>query len=215
MVPLPPSTRSAIREWLYKFGLSEIETAYEAAMESVRSRRAAIERRADLEAIDGDGDFPIGGGLDDEDRQQELYQEASRAEELIRNAFMMALFHFFERQCVSAMKDGRRFDHERAMAWLELQVYSPDRRQLRALELCVHCSKHGAGASCNRLFAQEPDFFRTMTIAGKVLPPNDDRMRVPLERLNQFFEAVANAMTGRASPRRKASPQKSASVRPS
>jgi hypothetical protein len=213
MAPLPPSTRSAIREWLYKFGLSEIEAAYEAAMESVRSRRAAIEKRGDLEATDGE--IPSAGGLDDEDRQQELCQEASRAEELIRNAFMIALFHFFERQCVSAMKDGRRFDHKRAMDWLEQRGYSPDRRQLHTLELCVHCSKHGPGASCNRLFAQEPAFFRIMEVAGKVLPPSDDRMRIPLARLNEFFGAVANAMSGPASPRRKASPQKSASVRSS
>jgi hypothetical protein len=174
-------------------------------MSSVKNRRASIEQETDLPTVDSENE-------DDSDHRFQLYEEATRAEQLIRNAFMVALFHFFERQCVSAMK-GSRFDHERAMSWLEQQGYSPDRKQLRTLELCVHCTKHGPGSSCDRLFALEPALFSLVHVAGKTLRPDGDRMKIPPERIEQFFEAVSKAMWRPPEPRRPSSPRKSATIR--
>lgn len=115
-------------------------------------------------------------------REHDLERELDETEStlaLIRHAFAISLFHFWERWVVhemrlatsartdlsTAQKADRilklEYRHDRVIGFLRAHRLSPDPRQLRTLQLAANVAKHAGGKGHDvELFALRPDLFQ-------------------------------------------------------
>lgn len=122
----------------------------------------------------------------------EIENDAHSSKALVRTAFVIALFHFWERETNRWRQvNGKTYDHQATMLWLAGKGLTPDDVTLHELELVAHCAKHGPGRSCNQLAALRPDLFDLTQFAQAV--PSDSNLQITDHLATRFFDAVANS----------------------
>ena len=191
MAPLPYSWRA----WGFLRTLDDIIAAYRAAAKAHQSRpdEIEVEVRRRL-GIRPDDPFPDRNDEDEEDPVGRLYDEAVEMEEqagrgahLVRKAFLIALFHHWERHCNAVMK---RPQYGHPKAWLGERGKGAYAKEIQQLERAANCAKHGPGHSCEDLFKTSPGLFPTVTSAVKA---SESALVIDEATLERFFETVRKA----------------------
>lgn len=185
----------------FEFGFEEISRAYhttlKAQAELETSAELTVRKRYKLapkEAVpeveyDEDGQ----PSFDFWEEVGELKDEAESATRIIRSAFLIALFHFWERHSNRWVR-RKEYHHETVMAWLKAQGYEPNEALLKDLHLAANCAKHGPGASCKGLFDRCSDLFDQGKIgAFPAFEPNDKNLKINSVTLQAFFDAVSQS----------------------
>ncbi|RRH94244.1 hypothetical protein EH240_27575 [Mesorhizobium tamadayense] len=191
MAPLP----YAFRAWLFLQALDDIQAAYKAAAQALSSRPDEIEeevrRRLGIGPTDA---FPDRNDDNEEDYVGRLYDEAGDLEEradrgahFVRKAFLIALFHHWERHCNAELKRAT-YGHPRG--WLSQRGKSPYAKEILELERAANCAKHGPVHSCQNLFKMAPDLFPTVATAAKA---SERTLAIDGSTLDRFFEVVRKA----------------------
>lgn len=196
MAPLPGHIVHVINLALLDMHLTEIEHAYTAAVASLKDTRKKTEENFRLALGIGPTD-PLpepetdeeGGHLDDMyEKGAENIQVAENSIPLVRKAFIIALFHLWERHCNSGM-NVERYVYEDAMAWVEAGGGKPNRDGLRHLELACNCAKHGPGKSCQKLWRVRPDLFPGATTEKQA---SERRLIITDQTFDEFLNAVSS-----------------------
>lgn len=191
MAPLP----YAFRAWLFLRVLDDIVAAYRAAAKAHITRPDEIEAEVRHRlGIGPDDPFPDRNDDDENDPVGRLYDEAGEMEEqagrgahLVRKAFLIALFHHWERHCNSELK-RTKYGHPKS--WLGARGRSDYAKEILELERAANCAKHGPGHSCQDLFSMSPSLFPAVsTIAGA----SERTLVIDEPTLERFFEAVRKA----------------------
>jgi len=145
-----------------------------------------------------------------EDMEHDCEQNMAAAEstlELIRHAFAVSLFHFWERWVVHEMRlatvarddlsDANKLErierldyrHDRVIGFLRSHGLSPDPRRLRTLQLAANVAKHAAGKGQDvELLRLRPDLFETRHWAHHRLTTYE--LRIPDGFFEEMLEAV-------------------------
>lgn len=194
------SKMDAIR---FAIGLETIRTAYRATREGLDERArnaesmtrdrwglAADEEPSDDPAEDGwspRGQFWIEVG--------EVQSESTSAEEAIRQAFIIALFHFWERNANRWCGGLHNYDENKTFEALKAIGRHPEEEGLRLLKLLANCLKHGASprpsGACNQLHKLYPDLFQLEPVVGeRAHQPSDEHLSVPPKLLDDLLTAV-------------------------
>jgi len=117
----------------------------------------------------------------------EEFEETSR---LIRDTFVITLFHFWERQAGRWVYNLKGlYVHADVMAWLERKGFKPDTDAMQRLQRAANCLKHGPGESCKQLHNTDTTLFEPPLRVQKDETPNY-RMRITAEVLHEMFAAV-------------------------
>ncbi|MEQ8448247.1 MAG: hypothetical protein RIB97_01035 [Nitratireductor sp.] len=191
MAPLP----YAFRAWLFLRALDDIVAAYRAAARAHVSRPEEIEtevrRRVGIgpedqfpDRDDDDAEDPIGRLYDE---AGELEEQAGRGAHLVRKAFLIALFHHWERHCNAELK-WNKYSHPRE--WLSERGKSAYAKEILELERAANCAKHGPGHSCENLYKMSCSLFPTVSTAAKASELN---LVIEEPTLERFFTVVRNA----------------------
>ncbi|CAN7722446.1 hypothetical protein [Aminobacter sp. LjRoot7] len=185
MARLPPSTSKAIRLWLFRIDLEDLEDAYAGAIASLAHREAEVEEMVRRQlGLGPEDEFPPCDPDDPEDPISEIYERASdmdarteRGGHLIRKTFLIALFHLWERHKKPRIERGAKLGFDRARV-LKL---------LDDLEAAANCAKHPPGGPAKRIFARRPDLFPRVTEQAHV---SERTLHITPAVLQEFFEAV-------------------------
>ena len=188
--------------WRFEIGFKEVSIAYRASVMALERQRMDAEQftrsRLGLEPdqpIPQDESDPDGPTFSDFFWEEvgEFEQEADGALDIVRIAFLIGLFHFWERQS-NRWVDTKHYDHERVMEWLRQHGQKPDKEALSDLKLAANCAKHGPGQSCTGLYNRRPDLFEAgEDNASPTFEPNDQTLRITAETLKEFFDAARAA----------------------
>jgi len=185
----------AFRAWLFLQALDDIVAAYRAAAKAHSSRPEEIEAEVRRRlGIGPDDPFPDRNDDDEEDPVGRLYDEAGEMEEragrgahLVRKAFLIALFHHWERHCNSEL--GRtKYGHPKS--WLGERGKSAHAKEILELERAANCAKHGPGHSCQDLFKTSRSLFPKITDATKA---TERALVIDEATLERFFDVVRKA----------------------
>ncbi|MFC3205168.1 hypothetical protein [Aquamicrobium soli] len=189
------ASNSLLRRALFKITLDHIEAAY----------RLASKAHVDIpNEIEKTGRRTIGIGPDDPwpDRNDEdPYDHVGRAYDdmeaasteawygsaIVRKAFLISLFHAWER-FINAERGVEDYVHPEE--WLISRGHQECARPILELQKAANCAKHGPGNSCKALFRMRPDLFPGVTDANKA---SDARLEIGDELLTHFFEVVRKA----------------------
>lgn len=184
-----------IRSWLFRSALDDIEMAYEAAAKAHANRPNEIE--ADVRRHLGlapDDPFPQRDDDDEDDPLHRLYDDAGAMQEhatrgahLVRKAFLIALFHHWERYCNSILK-REKYGHPKR--WLQQRGHPECVKPIRELEAAANCAKHGPGNACRTLYRMRPDLFPRVT---SDVEANENSLQIDEQTLKGFFSMVREA----------------------
>lgn len=190
MAPLPP----AIQNWLFKRDLEDIRAAYDAAAISLVGKAEEIEADARKQLgmspedpwpeRDDDDEFDAVGRLYDEAGENE--EKFSRAEHIVRKAFLISLFHLWERYCNHRMKK-RDYEPELVARWLFQTGRGHLAKELNHLRLTANCAKHGPGDSCEILQPLRPDLFPNIADPKRA---TDATLVVEIETVERTFDLL-------------------------
>jgi hypothetical protein len=184
-----------MRAWFFTRTLEDIMTAYRASSNALAVRPNEIEAEArKLLGIGFDEDFP---DRDDEDvndlvgqvydQAGEMLQQANRGTHIVRKAFLIALFHHWERFCNRELK---RDNYSHPRGWLGQRGKSAYAKEIQELERAANCAKHGPGRSCEALFKASPAFFPNVADAEKA---SELTLVIDEATLERFFDVVKKA----------------------
>jgi len=146
-----------------------------------------------------------------DDREYDLERDMDAAEStlgLIRHAFTISLFHFWERWVVNemgvatvsdeALSDAQRrariekildYRHDPVVGFLRRHGLAPDPRRLRILQLAANVAKHASGKGNDvELFGLRPDLFEARY--WKYGDYTTYQLRIHDAFLDEMFEAV-------------------------
>lgn len=194
--------QSNLHAMLFHFEFDDLRRAYRssiASFEAASENAEATVRR--MYGLAQDEPFPevepdeegYGLSFDWGELVGEIEHDARSSKSLVRTAFVIALFHFWERETNRwRQMKGKTYDHRNTMLWLTAKGITPEDATLHELELSAHCAKHGPGRSCNQLFALRPDFFDFVPSAQSAFPDESD-LRITDDLANAFFDAVAKS----------------------
>lgn len=195
--PTEEAQQRVLRFLRFEVGFVDLIKAYRSAMRAQQEvmedpgafvRRTISEHHDEPAASDDATREPrLGRPLSREELIIHAEFEAEASMGVLRIAFLIALFHFWERHILNWTQMAR-YDHAEAMGWLKANGGAPDEALLRRLELACHCAKHGPGASADRLFALAPDHFDL-----DVRDDEDRTLRVGDAALDAYFAAVFRA----------------------
>ncbi|CDX40007.1 hypothetical protein MPLA_320018 [Mesorhizobium sp. ORS 3359] len=191
MAPLP----YAVRAWLFLRTLDDMVAAYRAAAKAHSRRPDEVEAEVRRYLGIGPNDpFPNRDDDAEEDPVGRLYdqagemeQQAGRGAHLVRKAFLIALFHHWERHCNAELK---RKDYSHPRGWLSERGKSAYAKEILELERAANCAKHGPGHSCQNLFKMSPSLFPTISTAAKA---SEQVLVIDESTLERFFAALRNA----------------------
>ncbi|MGO4173738.1 hypothetical protein [Bosea sp. TAF32] len=192
MAPIPYSFRA----YVFNQTLRHMHAAYRAAAKALAHRSQEIEVyvRRELGLEPGDP-FPDRDDDDDEldyigrlyDEASDLEYEARNGAHLVRKAFLIALFHHWERHCNRELK---RDSYAHPRQWLNQRGRSELAKEILELSRAANCAKHGPGHSCSDLFKTSPHLFPRVTPAIK---PSENTLEIDEATLERFFTAVRKA----------------------
>lgn len=186
----------------FAIGYETIKVAYRATQEGLSQRKlnsqAIVRERWRLPPGQEPSKEQAHDGWSDHDQFWEdvgaVEWDSENAVESIREAFVIALFHFWERSangwCVV-----NSYDEEKTFAELKAIGRQPDEGRLRVLRLLANCLKHGpsskpAGA-CNQLYSECPHLFlETPDTRSKQRPPSNEHLQISNELVDELFQAV-------------------------
>jgi hypothetical protein len=202
---LPPNSLTTdMWSWLFKYQLGELRRAYRGAREASERERAAIEKKwnefevsvaagmAQFVEEDEEGNVIVDWG----DQAGEALSEIDAVQRIYREAFLIALYHFWERELLKRMKQSRYSD-EQAFAFLKSKGLSPDEPNLKALRLATNVAKHSKGPSADQLHMLRPELFDTKEMAKWKHKPGHEYLRISDNVLDAFFEAVRKSGPGK------------------
>ena len=182
---------------LFRSGLDRVENAYRATIEpveDVKSRADSIARQAfglslgeipPEVSIEEDGSF----SPDFSDSVYTVEYEAEETSSLIREAFLITLFHFWEKQSNLWLGvRGTTYNHLCTMAWLKSQNYLPNELEIRKLQFAANCVKHGPGKACHTLYGLDQSFFARPAVSSMGSSRNFVQTTIPM--MDSFFEVV-------------------------
>ncbi len=182
---------------LFKSGLDRLEGTYRLSIELPEDTK----RKADETARQAFGLKPgqtppevytQEDGLPSPDFGDELYTieyEAEATSSLVREAFLISLFHFWERQSNLWLGvRGATYNHQSTIGWLQTHGYTLDEPTIRRLELAANCAKHGPGRACDTLYALDPTFFAPPAIQSMGSSRNFVQTTIPM--MDSLFSAV-------------------------
>ncbi|ANH05029.1 hypothetical protein shn_13915 [Shinella sp. HZN7] len=174
--------------------VEDLQSAYRASLAGLKHSEAEIEARVrDELGLGPDDEWPHGDDADPEDpvgsvyeRAGELDAQAKRGAPMVRTAFLIALFHAWERHCNTTMK---------TMTYVTTDVNSVLQRDghgsscddVEYLQLAANCAKHGPGKSCRALFRKRPDLFPTATSETNA---SHSTLSIEDATLTDFFETI-------------------------
>lgn len=187
---------------VFHFGLEEVGVAYRASRDGLRrekrSAEATMRERCGLASDD-----PIEEGEAGEcglnfaegfwEQVGDLEREAEIAETVIRGAFIIALFHFWERQ-TNRWLQRKRYEATPTIAFLQAHGRTPDAAQLELLHHLANCLKHGPGTSCDLLQAMAPQLFDPAPTPAS--PASDEDLRIDDALVEGFLKTIQNAGPG-------------------
>ncbi|GAA4169453.1 hypothetical protein [Shinella granuli] len=194
MAKLPPNLIRAMRNLQLRMDVEDLQSAYRASLIGLVHRESEIEDmvRAQL-GLGPDDPWPDGNEEDPEDpvsllyaRAGELDAQAKRGAPMVRIAFLIALFHAWERHCNARMKTGKYLT-ENVNVILRGEGHSAFCDALEHLQLAANCAKHGPGRSCSSLFDKRPDLFPNAKSAEKA---SETTLSVDEDTLMDFFNTV-------------------------
>lgn len=199
MAELPTNVAEAIATAIFASELQLFQRSYRAALKALEYEEQEVEKsvRAALR-LGATDEFPDGEDGDSDDLIREVYDRASesvteihRGATLVSKAFLIVLWHMWERHCNRRLKE-REYRSGKVFAWLNAKGRTPDMKRLDQLRLAANCAKHGPGDGCRNLFRKRPDLFRENGRA-----PCESNLIIKTDVLNEFFSAVLYAGTGR------------------
>lgn len=181
---------------------SAVQTAYRSSREGLRARSKdaeAITRKS--WGLQQDEELPAepdenGWSLKDDFWIQvgEVEHESGAADEIIRQSFVIGLFHLWERHANRwCSTDG--YSEEKTFAQLKSIGRYPKEDKLRQLRLLAHCLKHGPSSkpsgACNQLCLACPELFKLdEPVGAKPSAPSNENLSVNEELVNELFQAV-------------------------
>ncbi|HCE21989.1 MAG TPA: hypothetical protein DF282_05665 [Hyphomonas sp.] len=176
--------------------VSDLWNAYEAALSGLRAQQDEIEETVRWRHNIGKDDELPGwaDAMDDElartyEWASEKNESAVRGIEMVGTAFLIALFHLWERHC-NVIQQRAVFSTSAPKQMEFKPAYRREKATLEELELAANCAKHGVGRSCAVLFQQSPHLF---TDAARRKGPSHLNLAVPESRLIEYFDAVRSA----------------------
>jgi hypothetical protein len=180
---------------MFRHTLDDIEAAYQAAAKAHVDRPDEIERKVRLHlGLGPDDPFPDRNDDDDYDPVGRLYDEAGEMEEratrgahIVRKAFLIALFHHWERHCNKCL-GWEKYGHPRK--WLESHGHADCVVSIRELQKAANCAKHGPGNSCKELYRMRPDLFPRVKSPSEA---KESLLVIDRATLDAFFSTVRKA----------------------
>lgn len=181
-----------MRAWQFRRTLDDIETAYHAAARVHASRPDEIELEVRTHLrLGADDPFPDRNDDDEFDPIGRQYDEAGEKDEqagrgahIVRKAFLIALFHHWERYC-NARLQRAKYGHPSML--LNEMGRSGYAKAVKQLEHAANCAKHGPGHSCESLYKKRPDLFPGV---GSAQRASESSMVVTEKTLEEFFATI-------------------------
>ena len=197
---MSPHIRQVIRMALLNMRIEEIEHAYYAAVGSLTNQKITeSEKIRGILKLGPEEPLPEPeaddeGGFIDEiyELAAERIERANNSIPFVRKAFVIGLFHLWERHCNSAMKRNR-YIHDDVMVWMEANGRRLKAETLLHLELACHCAKHGPGNSCKKLWKLRPDLFNRVNNEGQA---SESTLVISNETFDEFLKAVSTSRRG-------------------
>lgn len=184
MAKFPRATVLAIAREIFRYDLNDLDEAYANSLQGIEIRGGEIEAmvRGKL-GLDPSDEFPD-PDLDDPDdpiallyeHAGELDQQTKRSAHIVRKAFLIALFHLWERHHTPPPLRSLGAEQRRRLASV-----------LDHLRLAANTAKHTPGPSAEKLFKLRPDLFPRLPSDGK---SSERFLVISPDALNEFFEAV-------------------------
>lgn len=166
----------------FQWSLAPLREAFDGACFRPRQRwhqaDAAYRRLGvDIENFGGETEQDRWSRVDQEEFLDAEMVAAERTLELIRETFVISLFHFWERWVVQEMRmeiayrqdlsdaakgetlKAMRYGHDRVIGFLRRYGLAPDPHKLRTLQLAANVAKHSGGHDDGKLFALRPELF--------------------------------------------------------
>lgn len=191
--------------WRFNYAVECLGKAYQSARVVALGEQDDLRVRFDRYRAEIDEGMPPGMDEDDWERSNDaheshlsdLYQEEETTLRLVTEAFIIALWHLWERQITASMyrdrEDGVRYtySHDATMGWLKRNGLAPQPRALRELKFLAETLKHSEGSSAEELFRLRRDLFDvhldTADEAGY------EWVRVDHATFDHFFDAVRSS----------------------
>jgi len=183
---------SLFRRAMFKMTLDHIEAAYELAAKAHADVPGEIETTArHALGIGPDDPWPDRNEDDEGDPVDRVYDDIETASmdawfgaAIVRKAFLISLFHAWERFNNAEM---RRKEYAHPKRWLVSRGHEDCVRTILEMQKAANCAKHGPGNSCKELFRMRPDLFPGVPDEAKA---SEAKLRVDHELLTHFFEVV-------------------------
>ena len=197
MVQLSENLIRSMRNFQLRMEIEDLHNAYRASLQGLIHREGEIEAAARAELGLGPADeWPERNDFDPDDPIGELYErsadldaQAKRGAPMVRKAFLIALFHAWERHCNARLKPKTYHPHDvNQMLWRDGRGAVCD--EIETMQLAANCAKHGPGTSAKALFRKRADLFQGVSSDHEA---SDSKLRISDEVLVGFFAAVREA----------------------
>lgn len=187
---------SAVRGWMFREDLRQLQDAYRASRSNPDSRlHRARQEWAKLEEDvaagvasfteeDEDGQVIYDKG----DHFGELAAEIGRVQQLVREAFAISLYHFWEREAGRLL--GKEYKPKSSPTELEQIGLRPDFAGLERLRLVSNVAKHSAGNSADQLYQTHPEMFDTKRMTEFETGPDYESLILADADIEAFFAVV-------------------------
>ena len=187
--------RLNLQGWAFHEGLKSLYDAYVAARSTTdkerkklqerlaRTRKSAVAIQKGQQGADPD-DYNIDEYID---ALNDFLSEEDMALDLIRQAFLITAFHYWERH-VKAWT-GKEYKESESLNELKTHGLAPEETRLHELRLIVNALKHSGGGSAKELYALRPDLFDPTTIKNWG-EPTYEGLRLADSDFERYFEAV-------------------------
>lgn len=189
-----PSVRRAMMNFQLRMDVEDLHGAYRAALTGLRHRESEIEAfvRGGL-GIGPDDPWPEADDTGSDDPIALMYEMAGemdaqtkRGVSMVREAFLIALFHVWERYCNRRL-NTKKYDYRRVEDLLIADGFEKSVEIVDILQLTANCAKHSAGNSCSLLSAKRPSSFPRLSV-GKA--PSHTTLAIGADELDGFFNEV-------------------------
>ena len=187
---------SAIRGWMFQEDLRQLQDAYKASRSNSDSRMQRAEQEwakleedvaagvASFTEEDEDGQVIY----DQSDHFGEIAAEIERVQQLVREAFAISLYHFWEREAGRLM--GKQYRPKSSLSELKQLGLCPDFAGLERLRLVCNVAKHSAGSSADQLHQLHPEMFDTKRMADFETGPDYESLILADADIDAFFSVV-------------------------